>query len=321
MTEKISLEVRIEELHSDIAECKKHMINLGSLPDEEFPFFTGLSSRKAFETVCAYLEERPTVPESRSELEKLPKDMHSTSDSKVKEDSLSFSEELFLVLVKLKRGYCDKELSFFFGVQESYVNTVFASYIHWLFEEFKFLFEIPQAEARDVPGIVVVLDFTERHALQTTKFVIGVSPQHVVEYVSPITSGGGSFASFGTSTTVTAADLLDVLPEGSCLMAEQEFFIREDLLELGVELIVPCASGAICPPSIDHDSSERISEAFKRMEKMVKTICSFRILEARPMREVKDIVGEVFTCCAYLVNLETAPETYTYTQGCNALHL
>jgi hypothetical protein len=133
-----------------------------------------------------------------------------------RERLLSFEEEFYLVLLKLKTGFSNQELEKLFKISDTLISQIFTTYVNILTVELKYLFQMPQLEPdeseilpcyREYPSLQVVLDCTElwieqasnlqaRKELysnykgrETLKFLIGLSPYQTVNYVSSAWGG------------------------------------------------------------------------------------------------------------------------------------
>lgn len=240
---------------------------------------------------------------------------------------LSFHEELYLVLVKLKTGFSNQELQKFFQISDSSISMIFTTYVNLLAIELKHLFQMPDVALdesdilpcyREYDGLKVVLDCTEvwteqssqlqaRKELysnykgrETAKFLVGLSPYQTVNYVSAAWGGRAS----DKHITLAAQDLLQSLPAGSSVMTDRGFNIEEDLKMIGVKLIIPSfkGRGRNQLSREEFEKSEKIAEARIHVERIIQRIRTFKILESRAKLSMLDILEQVFVCCAYLVN-------------------
>ena len=89
-------------------------------------------------------------------------------------------------------------------------------------------------------------------------------------------------------------------------MVDRGFNITEDLKTLGVELVIPCfkGRGRSQMTRIVFESSERVAEACIHVERIFQRIRTFHILDTRARLSMRNILSEMFTCCAYLVNFQ-----------------
>ena len=52
------------------------------------------------------------------------------------------------------------------------------------------------------------------------------------------------------------------------------------------------------------ESSEHVAEARIHVERIIQRIRTFHILDTRGILSMRNILSEMFTCCAYLVNFQ-----------------
>lgn len=81
--------------------------------------------------------------------------------------------------------------------------------------------------------------FSHYKGHETFKYMVGLSPQLFVNYISP---GYGGRAS-DKHITLESNDLLDALPPGSSVMVDRGFNVGDELKKLGVNLIIPDFKG------------------------------------------------------------------------------
>lgn len=188
-----------------------------------------------------------------------------TSTSKSRPGSgnrLAFEDELFIVLVKLKTGRLNHDLAFQFGVSVGLISEIFTSWLCFLCTELKLLFEMTDCgkPVNGVPvvyqnysGLRIVIDCTElmlqkssdlQHRKKTfsnykhhdtVKFLVGMSPQLYVNFVSKAWGGRASDKHITTHSDA----LLGGLPAGSVVMADRGFTVAPELSRLGVGTVVP----------------------------------------------------------------------------------
>ncbi len=138
---------------------------------------------------------------------------------------------------------------------------------------------------------------------ETIKFMVGISPQLAVNFVS---AGYGGRAS-DKHITLEADALLGALDPGSSVMSDRGFNLGPELKNMGVELVIPHFKGRGRTQMTRHEleSSEHIAKARIHIERAIQRIKSFQILGKRAKLSSKDIFTQVFTVCSYLTNFQS----------------
>ncbi|KAI8517869.1 hypothetical protein Bbelb_038860 [Branchiostoma belcheri] len=246
-----------------------------------------------------------------------------------RERTLTFEEEFFLVLVKLKSGDFNQEIASKFGISESQVSKIFTTWINFLHRELRYLFEmktswenvetIPECYRR-YPHLISVIDCTELQiematTLQarketysnyknrdTVKFMVGLSPNLTVNYVS---KGHGGRAS-DKHITLTSEQFINQLPPNSVIMADKGFNISKELSDKGVRLVIPDFKGRIRSQMSAQEAanSESISSARIHIERVIQRIRTFHILGSTLKISQQDITEQIFSVCAYMTNFQ-----------------
>ena len=239
---------------------------------------------------------------------------------------LVFEDELLLVLVKLKTGLNNQRLSCMFGVSATLVSSIFSTLINFMARELKILFEMPVIQEpvadcfQKYRGLRSVIDCTEIQSekgknlqarkemysnyksKETVKFMIGMGPSLCVNYVSKAFGGRASDKHIVLSSTT----FLEGLPIGSMVMADRGFNIEKELERLGIKLLIPVFKGKDRTQMTKQELelSESIARARIHVERIIQRIRTFEILET-PMKTLsQDVLEQMFTVCAYLVNFQ-----------------
>ena len=245
------------------------------------------------------------------------------------ERKLSFADEFFLVLVKLKSGRMNEDLALHFGVSTGLVSQVFTSWLFFLDAELKLLFQMAESGNADglpsiyeeISNLRIIIDCTElmlqkpsdlqerketfsnyKHH-DTVKFLVGMSPQLYVNYVSKAWAGRAS----DKHITLNSDCLLEGLPPGSKVMADRGFTVSKELKDVGVEMIMPAfkGRGRAQMSASECRVSEDIAKARIHIERVIQRIRTFHILGSVIRLNMMDIVEQLFSVCAYLTNFQT----------------
>lgn len=240
----------VETLRLENEKIKGKQLRLENVKDnsEKFQFWTNLPNYEVFDAVCKYLQSR--MGSGNLCYWKGQSTGTGASASKRGPDrKLSFEEELFIVLVKLKTGNFNEDLAQTFDISPAHVSSIFTTLINFLSKELKILFEMQSSEDdqaecyQSFNNLRVILDCTELMAQRssnldvrkktfsnykhydTAKFLVGISPNLAVNYVSKAWGGRAS----DKHITLMSSGLMNNLSEGESVMADRGFNIAGEL--------------------------------------------------------------------------------------------
>ena len=171
-------------------------------------------------------------------------------------------QQLLLTLMQLRLNLSVQDLGYRFGIHSSTVSKVFQSCIHTMFTAMKFLVRWPQRDElrltmplcfkEKFSSCAVIIDcfevFIERPSCllarsqtwssykhhNTAKYLIGITPQGTVSYIS---SGWGGRASDKYITE--HCGLLENLQPGDLVLADRGFDIEESCALYAAQLQIP----------------------------------------------------------------------------------
>lgn len=134
------------------------------------------------------------------------------------------------------------------------------------------------------------------------KYMVGLSPMLTTNYVSCAYGGRAT----DKHITLEAHDLLSALTPGSSVMVDRGFNISEELKKLGVGLIIPefKGRGRTQMSQRELQSSEHVARSRIHVERIIQRIRTFQQLAKTARLSLVDIQEQIFTVCAYLVNLQ-----------------
>lgn len=171
-------------------------------------------------------------------------------------------DELFLTLVKLKRGSANEDLSERFKISSSHVSSIFITWINlmaktlrkidaWLSRR-KVQKLMPNAFKPLYSDVRIIVDCTEMEierpsdfelqsttystykSRNTVKGLVGLSPTGLTTFVSPLMEG-----SISDNDITTQSGLLQKLEKGDAIMADRGWTNKSALLKHGIRLAVP----------------------------------------------------------------------------------
>jgi hypothetical protein len=267
----------LQELKHEITTTNGRLLTLNAVKEKPdlFQFYTNLPNYDVFDALCDYLSTRYNCEGSSLRRWKGSKEigkrsaegrglMQQTSGNR----KLTFREEFFLVLVKLKTGRLNRDLAFSFGISSGLVSELFTSWLFFLETELKLLFEVSDSDSsptqdgvpqcfKSVPDLRAVIDCTELMLQEasnlherkctfsnykhhdTVKFMVSMSPNLYVNYVSKAWGGRAS----DKHITTHSFEFLDGLAPGSQVMADRGFTVSDELMSMGIKLILPVVQG------------------------------------------------------------------------------
>ena len=329
---------RIKELQEKAEMCetyKNQVLDLNEMKSnpKQIQFWTGFPNYETMYSLFVFLEPRARNLKywrgsSTSNSEHFSKTFTSKPGP---ERKLSLLDEFFMTMIRLKVGLLTEDIAQRFSVSVGTVSSIVTSWVNLMYTDLKLLCELPP---RDVTSdnqskamgqftdVQVILDCTElfvqnpskldarkqlysnyKHHI-TYKFLIGISPQMGVTYVSRMYGGRAS----DKFITTDSADLLMNLEQGKGgVMADRGFLIEGVLNDMGVKLHLPSFKGSDRPQLSAREvfSSEKISSVRIHIERAIQRIKTFHILDGELKLSMKEVAEQVFTVCAYLVNFQT----------------
>ncbi|XP_065901415.1 uncharacterized protein [Dysidea avara] len=239
---------------------------------------------------------------------------------------LPLFEQLFLTLVRLRLNDPELDLAIRFGLSQSCVSRIIATWINLLYHSLKGLERFPPwhivqkympvAFKEQYPNTRLVIDCTEfgierpsslvtqattfssYKNKNTVKVMIGIIPSGAVVFVSPTYEG-----SISDKKLVEQSGLLDKLEVGDEIMADKGFDIQDLLAPLGVKLnIPPFLSSNSQFSSEDVMRTRKIAKLRIHVERAIGRIKEFRILQSPICATMWDSINEIIYICAMLCN-------------------
>ena len=309
------------------AEMKSKRLRLDNVKDNpaKFQFWTNLPNYEVFNALNVYLQTRLDGA-NLCYWRGSSTGNTTTSSKRGPERKLTFEEELFIVLVKLKTGNFNEDLAHTFDISPAHVSRIFSTHINFLNLELKTLFEMQSSENNQAEcftsfeNLKVILDCTEimvhrasnldarkktfsnyKH-YDSAKFLVGISPNLSVNYVSKAWGGRAS----DKHITLQSTTLMEGLDNGDSVMADRGFNVASDFKKKGVKLVIPEFKGRDRAQMTNKEASrsEYISKARIHVERVIQRIKTFYFLERTVRLNMHDIIEQVFTVCAYLTNFQ-----------------
>ena len=321
----VEVESELEKLQKENESLKSKLLRLENVKedDNKFQFYTNLPNYQVFHALTEYLKTRcdGNLKYWRGSTTNIS-DCSTGTPIKGPARKFSFEEELFLVLVKLKTGNFNEDLARSFDTSVSHISSVFSTWINFLCVELKILFEMQSSDTdiaecyESFTNLKVVLDCTELYVQRasnldarkktfsnykhhdTVKFLVGLSPNLAVNYVSRAWGGRAS----DKHITMNSEGLIEGLEPDQTVMADRGF----NIAKRGVKLVIPEFKGRDRPQmtSKEAERSEYVAKARIHIERIIQRIKTFYLLERIIRLNMVDIIEQIFVVCAYLTNFQ-----------------
>lgn len=326
--------IYLKDLEEKCESYKSRILELDQIKEnkKEFQFWTGFSNYETFYAVFEFLEPRAkNLQYWKGKVTRSRGHFSQTKTSKPGPSrKLNLIDEFFLTMVRLRGGLLVEDLARRFNVSTGTVSSVVTSWVTLMYTELKMLCELPSRSVTSTNqssaigsfrDVQVILDCTElfvqnpskldarkqffsnyKHHI-TYKFLVGISPQMGITYVSRM-YGGRASDKFITGDSKNLLKNLD--DDKGAVMADRGFLVEGILDDMGVKLYMPAFKGSDRPQLSAHEGevSEKISNVRIHIERAIQRIKTYHILDGELKLSMKDIAEQVFTVCAYLVNFQ-----------------
>jgi len=326
------LKSQIRQLQDELKESKmaaaKSLFRLENIKESNdlVKFYTGFSDYITLVTFYEVLLE-PDAKVMRQWDSRRTKEV--CSDTKYGPScKLPLLEQLFMTLVRLRRGSFETDLAVRFGVSQSTVSRITTTWINLIYHSFKTIDRfppwhivkkyMPDVFKRSYPHTRVIIDATE-FAIErpsslssqsstfssyknknTVKVLIGITPSGAVSFVSKCFEG-----SISDKRLVEVSGLLDKLEAGDEIMADKGFLIQDLLAPLGVRLNVPPLLKSGCQmASEDVILTKKIAQLRVHVERAIGRVKNFLILQNTIPAAMWDTINQVVYVCCMLTNFD-----------------
>ena len=247
--------------------------SFSSSDDEKVLYYTGLGSVKVFSTLLTYV--KPYLKERLS---------------------LTKFQQLLLALMRLRLNLSGQDLGYRFRVHQSTVSRVFEFVIGVLYSKLKPLIKWPDRDAlrktmpmvfrKHYPNCVVIIDcfeifidrptnllaraqtYSQYKHHNTAKYLIGITPQGSVSYIS---NGWGGRTSDKYITENSS--FLSYLVPGDLILADRGFDIRDSVSTRCSNLAMPAfTKGKSQLSGIEVEQTRRIANVRIHVERVIGNI-------------------------------------------------
>ena len=240
---------------------------------------------------------------------------------------LSLQNELLLTLMKLKLNLTEDYIAYLFKVSTSLVSAVISTWIPLLAKELSGLLYWPSRQeiAQCYPqcfnrwsGITAILDcfenptekpsdvsantqiFSSYKNRPTVKFLLACTPGGSVSFISPPAGGNMS-----DKEMVIQCKIPEKFSPGDKCMADKGFRIAGELLERGVELILPpFVKGGKPFTEKENIENKAITHARIHVERVIGRVRDYAYLNGVVPLTQLDLIGPAATVCCALTNIK-----------------
>lgn len=328
-TNEVVLQVELDMVKRELETCKesadyqKTHYSVSKLNADVIKMETGLPTKEVFDIVVEYVAD-------------FKDSIAYFSGWKV--ESISWEDQIFLTLMKLRQNYTNLHLAQLFSCSVGTISNVVITFIHVLHE---ILFtdimtgSIPSREKNKLsapssfsqfnscriiidctdvecatPGLMSEqsLTYSSYRGMNSFKVLVGVAPNGVITFISNFFPG-----SVSDKEIVSQSNLLALMDTGDLILADKGFLIQD---------IVPKGVYVNIPPFLEHgkftESEIKVTKSIARcrihVERANARLKDFKITTFIPpyLRSISD---KVFQLCAALVNLQFP----LIKEGCEAI--
>ncbi|XP_020917026.1 uncharacterized protein LOC110254386 [Exaiptasia diaphana] len=317
--------------------------------DEEICYYTGFPNYQTFLAVYNFLDPGEKgeniryngnnntsvdddfynqADESEESDDELLDDVEEKSRKRGRSRALKPIEEVFLVLCRLRRGFCERHLGHLYGISQSTVSRTLTAWFNYMYLKFSKICIWPSREKVDetmpecfrekYPTTRVIIDCTEirwqmpsslllnselfssykNHV--TLKGLVGISPSGAMTFISQMYPGNIS-----DKEIVSRSGLLDLeFEDNDTIMADKGFTI-DDILPLGVNTNIPPFLGDSSQMSGDDVvKTQQIASLRIHIERAINKIKNFHVWDSVVPLSLFGVVNQMWTVCAFLCNMQ-----------------
>ena len=240
---------------------------------------------------------------------------------------LTSMDEFLLVLMKLRLGLLNKDIASRFGISLGLVSQIFISWLTAMDKTIGSLVFWPTKEQviaskptryRHLLNLVSIIDCSEiviekpknldlqfvtwsdyKHH-NTTKFLIAVSPNSAITYVSPLYCGRIS-----DKALTNDCGYLDLLEPYDEIMANKGFMIRQECEACRVHLRIPPGKRGTAQMTVtDVTNTKKVANIRILVEQVIRRVKTFRIMKYEMPISLVGAANKIVRVVSGLCNLQ-----------------
>ena len=308
------METLLSESRAEVEKLTFSVPKLRAAP-ASFMFYTGLSVESFDDILYLVGDAASTLTYSGGVGPDFPK-------KRIGNRSLSPDAELLMTLMKLRHNFPELDLALRFSVSQATVSRIFSTWVLCLYHTFKEINIWPSRALIDTympkefkerfPSTRVIIDATEfplekpsnpdvqaatwsnYKNRNTLKLLVGVSPNGVITFLSPLYGGRIS-----DKELTQRSNLLSLLEPGDSIMADRGFDL-DSLMPQGTYVnIPPFLAGRKQLDHMELIQTRRIASLRIHVERAIERIKNYNITKFIAI-SLAPIADEIVFVCAFL---------------------
>lgn len=328
-THTMHLKAKLKQLEPFLKPLHRQLIS----SDKQCRFYTNIPTVAVFKALCHYLAKMETHKKKpqhcKGTLHKYftLKGTSSSSYKKLTSSVLTIQDRVLLTLMKLRLNLLHKDLADRFRISVKQVSLIFQQTLVLLQTVLSpmITFQPKSTIAKTLPkpfwpypNLRCIIDCSEifiqrpndldiqaatwsdyKHH-NTLKFLIGITPQGSVCFLSELWGGRAS----DRYVTVNSG-FLDLIATGDQVMADRGFPIKEELLVRGAELVIPPGKrGRAQMSSNDIRHTKKIANTRIHVERVIRRLKTFKLLSGVVPISLVPHLNHVIFVCAAVINMQ-----------------
>lgn len=330
------LQARVDKLESENATLSSRIFNIDRFnQDQDLAFYTGFPNMRTYDVILEYLDPGTDCENIRSKEkanENVSEDFYdqesdqNTGYKRGRKNKIKPSDQFFIVMCRLRRGFSELHLAHLYGVAQSTISRIFVNWINFMYLKFGQICiwpskqvvteTMPAVFTEKYPNTRVIIDCTEVRCEMpsslllntelfssyknhvTLKALVGISPNGAITFISQLYTGSISDREIVTRSGFLAQEFDD----GDCVMADKGFQIQ-DILPLGVTLNIPPflgGDGQMSPEDVI--KTQQIASVRIHVERAINKIKNFHMWDRVIPLSMFGLVNQMWSICSFLCN-------------------
>ncbi|XP_065642899.1 uncharacterized protein LOC136074501 [Hydra vulgaris] len=213
--------------------------------------------------------------------------------------NIPMEDHLLLILMKIKLGFLNKDLSFRFGFSESTVTRIYGTWLPIIAENGKFLIVWPE---KHVLRRNLLTSF--RKKFYNCVAIIDCM-EIFIERPFSLHARAQTWLNYKNNNTIKY--LIEKITHGDCVLADRGFTLVEEFATQGGILKLPkFTKGKKQMSSAEVDGSRQIAHVRIHVERVIGRLRKFRILQSIiPINQV-DLLNNVMVMITSIVNISSS---------------